>query len=171
MSEAVSFMPQWREDARVLILGSMPGTASLSAQQYYAHPRNAFWPIMAQLCGFSVELPYAARITALKASGVALWDVIGRCHRPGSLDSSIDTDSIEPNDLAELIQRLPQLSLIGCNGATAHKLLYRQWPELISVLHGRIQILRLPSTSPAHAAMAYEQKLHYWQVIQSHLAH
>ncbi|MBV1790221.1 DNA-deoxyinosine glycosylase [Marinobacterium sp. D7] len=169
MSEAVSFLPQWREDARVLILGSMPGTASLNAQQYYAHPRNAFWPIMAQLCGFPAELPYEQRVAALNASGVALWDVIGRCFRPGSLDSSIHGDSIEPNDLAELIERLPQLRLIGCNGATAYKLLCKQWPELISALQGRVEILRLPSTSPAHASLSREQKLQQWRVIEAYL--
>lgn len=170
MSEAISFLPQWRADARVLVLGSSPGVASLNAQQYYAHPRNAFWPVMAELCGFSAELPYEQRVAALKASGVALWDVIGRCFRPGSLDSSIRGDSIEPNDLAELVARLPQLRLIVCNGATSYKLLHRHWGDLVERLQGRVEVLRLPSTSPAHASLSPAQKVQQWRIVGEYLA-
>ena len=102
-----SFPPAFRTDARVLILGSMPGEASLAAGRYYAHPRNAFWPIMGALFGAGAELPYDQRLARLNAAGVALWDVIARCRRPGSLDSAIE-DSV-PNDLASLKRRAPKL--------------------------------------------------------------
>ncbi|KEA64198.1 G:T/U mismatch-specific uracil/thymine DNA-glycosylase [Marinobacterium lacunae] len=169
MSQAISFLPQWQSNARVLVLGSTPGVASLNAQQYYAHPRNAFWPILAQLCGFDAQLPYERRVEALKASGVALWDVIGRCYRPGSLDSSIQADTVEPNDLAELVARLPCLQLIACNGATAHKLLLRHWADLLAGLEGRVKVIRLPSTSPAHASLSLADKTLQWQVIGDYL--
>ncbi len=170
MDNAVSFPPSWRSDARVLILGSMPGQASLQAQRYYAHPRNAFWPIMARLCGFEADLPYEERLNALNAAGVALWDVIGRCYRPGSLDSRIEAESVEPNDLAGLVEKLPNLGLIACNGGTAHKLFCRHFGPLVGVGHSDgPTLLQLPSTSPAHAAMNFEMKFEKWRAIEEFL--
>lgn len=165
MAEAVSFLPQWRADARVLVLGSSPGAASLGAQQYYAHPRNAFWPMMADLCGFSVDLGYEQRLDAMKDAGIALWDVIGRCYRPGSLDSSIRSASVEPNDLEELIENLPRLRLIACNGATSYKLLRKHWGGLLAQLSECVEVVQLPSTSPAHASLSPERKLECWRVV------
>jgi len=150
-------------DARILILGSMPGVASLEAVQYYAHPRNAFWPIMGEIFGFDAKLPYAERLEQLKENRVALWDVAHRCIRPGSLDSNIDRDSIEPNDFAAFFEHHPQIAAIFFNGSAAEalfrSLVLPDLPESIRTL----PMLRLPSTSPAHAALRFEQKREQWR--------
>ena len=103
--------------ARVLLLGSMPGAVSLHQQQYYAHPRNLFWPIMANLAGFNADLPYTEKTQALINSGAALWDVIGSCQRSGSLDSAIRDEQV--NDFAGFFRCHPELAAIGFNGAKA----------------------------------------------------
>ncbi|MPN33536.1 hypothetical protein SDC9_181024 [bioreactor metagenome] len=156
-----SFAPVYREDARILILGSMPGDASLSADQYYAHPRNAFWPIMGALFGAGPEQPYADRLQRLMACGVALWDVIGNCRREGSLDSAIEPDSIVANDIPALINSCPQLTRICFNGTAAEQA-FRRHIRLDA--NGReLNLRRLPSTSPAHAALGLAAKLTAWQ--------
>ena len=115
----IGLQAQVNVDCRVLVLGSMPGVASLQQQRYYAHPRNRFWPLMADICGFNVDLPYAARLQALNAAGIGLWDVIGRCERRGSLDADIVRGTEVANALPELIATLPDLTLIGCNGGAS----------------------------------------------------
>ena len=100
MAEVCSFPPLCGPRARILILGSMPGRASLAAQQYYAHPRNAFWPIIEAALGIDRDLPYAQRCRQLIAKDIAVWDVLQSCFRPGSLDADIDPASIMPNDFA-----------------------------------------------------------------------
>ena len=90
--------------ARILILGSMPGEASLRAQEYYAHPRNAFWPIMGQLFEFDPGLPYPERVRYLITARVAVWDVLATCHREGSLDAEIDDASSTVNDFAVFLR-------------------------------------------------------------------
>ena len=149
-----SFAPLFRADARVLVLGSMPGTASLAAAQYYAHPRNAFWPIMGALFGAGAELPYAQRLERLAAAGVALWDVIGRCERAGSLDSAI-RDAVA-NPLAGLKESAPALRRICFNGRMAAR-------RIRDVEALGYEALVLPSTSPAHAGMTFEEKLARWR--------
>lgn len=149
--------PVWRADARLLVLGSFPGAASLGARQYYAHPRNAFWPLMAALLG-EPDLPqqaYALRLQRLSERGIALWDAVATCEREGSLDSAIR--AAEPADLPDLVARLPALRAIACNGATAHRETERllpgaPWP-----------LLRLPSTSPAHAGLPLAAKIQAWR--------
>ena len=149
----------------MLVLGSMPGEASLAAAQYYAHPRNAFWPIMGALFGAGPELPYPARLQRLEAAGVALWDVIGACERAGSLDSAIAPASIEANDFARLFRDCRHIRHVFFNGAAAETAFRRH-------VRGRIVLpalsfTRLPSTSPAHAARNFEAKLAAWQAVQA----
>jgi hypoxanthine-DNA glycosylase len=152
-------------DARVLVLGSMPGAASLAAAEYYAHPRNAFWPIMGALFGAGPDLPYAERLQRLNAAGVALWDVIGACERTGSLDSAIAPESIVANDFAALFEACPRIGHVFFNGAAAEAAFRRH-------VRGRVALPplhfnRLPSTSPAHAARDFEAKLAAWQAVWS----
>lgn len=166
--QVCSFGPVCRADARVLILGSMPGEASLAAAQYYAHPRNAFWPIMGRLFGAGLELPYAERLARLNDAGVALWDVIARCRRPGSLDSAIDRDSVEANDFARLFGACPQLGHVFFNGSAAEAA-FRRHVRLPPGLRP-LRFARLPSTSPAHAARDFAAKLAAWQAVREALA-
>ncbi|MEK6789761.1 MAG: DNA-deoxyinosine glycosylase [Pseudomonadota bacterium] len=160
-AQAQGFAPVARADARLLILGSMPGQASLQAQTYYAHPRNAFWRILADVLGFPTELPYADRLTVLQANGIALWDVLASCHRPGSLDADIDDTTMVVNDFAGFLQQHPHITRVCFNGAKAES----SWRKQVQPLLGgsrELELLRLPSTSPAHAGMPYEAKLAHW---------
>ncbi|RAU17696.1 DNA-deoxyinosine glycosylase [Nitrincola tibetensis] len=160
-----SFAPVVDERARVLILGSMPGIASLSAQEYYAHPRNAFWPIMGTLFQFDVTLGYSARLEKLKASGVALWDVLQQCERDGSLDSSIVTSSQQLNSFAAFFQAYPGIQAVFCNGNKAYQEFTRE-AQRLKTEDSRFEALHiqsLPSTSPAHASMTFEKKLIEWR--------
>lgn len=152
----------WQADAQILILGSLPGIASLQAAQYYAHPRNQFWPLLQQLFGIDASLPYAERIAALQQQRLALWDLIGAAERRGSLDSAITPASIQLNDFSALFQQLPALRAVWLNGGTAAK----SWQKLIKAgftLPATVQVFALPSTSPAHAALGFTGKLQYWQ--------
>ena len=160
MNVVTSFNPIADRLARVLVLGSMPGVRSLDAQQYYAHPRNAFWRIMAGIYGFDVDLPYERRVQKLTASGVALWDVLRACIRAGSLDSAIKDGSREPNDFQSFFRRYPGIKLVGFNGAEAARSFNTYVLPRLSV--GGLRFVRLPSTSPAHVR-TLEQKLEAWR--------
>lgn len=149
--------------ATALILGSMPGVESLRAGQYYAHPRNAFWPIMGDLVGAAPSLDYEERARILRAAGIALWDVLASCTREGSLDSAIAGDSIAANDFQAFFLAHPGITQVFFNGAMAEKCFHkhvRHLPESHPLL-----FRRLPSTSPAHAALPYRQKLEAWRVV------
>ncbi|EJI84362.1 hypothetical protein AEST_28050 [Alishewanella aestuarii B11] len=153
-------------DTRLLVLGSMPGAASLAAQQYYAHPRNAFWPIMGQLFGFAADLPYPERLTQLRARGIGLWDVLQSCERQGSLDSTIRAE--QPNDFASLLQQQPGIRALAFNGAKAAQSFRKM--VLPSLQTQPIPILlNLPSTSPAHASVSRTDKLAAWAEVLTHL--
>ena len=164
MSRAHSFAPVENLDAVVLILGSMPGKASLAAGQYYAHPRNSFWPIMGELFGAHPGLSYAERLQVLKSSGIALWDVIASCTRQSSLDSRIEPASVVPNDFESFFRGHPAIRQVFFNGAKAEQCFRRHVRPSLKrqALHCR----RLPSTSPAHAGMSYPEKLNAWRVVK-----
>jgi hypoxanthine-DNA glycosylase len=148
----------------MLILGSMPGTESLRRQQYYAHPRNAFWPIMGALFGAGPDLPYPARIERLRAARVAVWDVVGQCRRVGSLDARILAESVIPNDIPALLRRAPRLQRIFFNGGGAETWFRRCFrdPPAESLFAG-CRFVRLPSTSPAYAALSPAAKMERWR--------
>lgn len=143
----------------------MPGRASLAAQQYYAQPQNAFWRIMGRLLGAGPDLSYARRLAVLRGRGVALWDVLESCVRVGSLDSAIKQGSAKPNELVRLLREQPTIRDVFFNGATAQALFERRVrPDADRFVPG-VVYRRLPSTSPAHAAMPFEEKLERWSVI------
>ncbi len=157
-----SFPPVARSDARVLILGSMPGGESLRRQQYYAHPRNAFWQILGSLFGFDPDLPYPERLNALKCARIALWDTLAGCERSGSLDSNIRDP--EPNDITGLLRTCPEIRTICCNGTASFGFLRKYHPALF--MRPNLEILRLPSTSPAAALYSFEEKRTSWTIVK-----
>lgn len=142
---------------RIVVLGSFPGAASLAAQQYYAHPQNQLWPILAALTGEPLAaLPYAERLPRLLAHGIGLWDVLGACERAGSLDSAIRKPAA--NDFAHLRALCPLLETVGFNGQTSGKFA----PQFAAQGY---RTLILPSTSPAHASLTLVQKLERWKTL------
>lgn len=153
-----SFPPIAAPDARLLILGSMPGAASLAAGEYYAHPRNAFWPIMGELFGAGPDKSYAERTAILIARRVAVWDVLQACVRPGSLDADI-SDEV-PNDFVSFFAAHPHITHVLLNGGKAaasfRKYAASQCPATP---------VSLPSTSPAHAAIGFEKKCALWREV------
>lgn len=157
------FPPIRDRSARVLVLGSMPGVRSLEQQQYYAHPRNAFWTIMGDVVGAGQELPYQQRVAVLRRRGVAVWDVLAACQRPGSLDSRIRPESIETNDFQRLFESCPHIERIAFNGRVAEQYYLRRVLPSLKAPAAAIESLRLPSTSPAYAALSLERKIAAWR--------
>jgi len=161
MSFCVSFPPIASADARILILGTLPGAESLARQQYYAKPQNSFWRIMGALVGASPDLPYADRLARLIAHRIAVWDVCKSAMREGSLDTAIKSPEI--NDFASFFGSHPHVRRVCFNGRHAEKLYL--W-HVLPALSGRLVSLDtvlLPSTSPAHAGMRFEEKLVHWR--------
>ena len=155
------FAPIARRDARILILGTLPGVESLRRGEYYAKPRNAFWPVMGELFGAGLDLPYLERLDVLKNAGLALWDVCASARREGSLDSAIR--DVEANDFATFFLGHPDIRLICFNGRSAAGFFERlAAPGLVGAAHD-IPRRVLPSTSPAHAAMRFGDKLAAWR--------
>lgn len=163
MHNAISFPPLAAPSARVLILGSMPGIASLKAGEYYAHPRNAFWPIMGELFGFSAKLPYAERAQQLRKHHIAAWDVLRACQRQGSLDSAIERDTEEPNDLHGFLSEHRGVRHIFFNGGKAEACFRRHFVR--AQFPAPLRLTRLPSTSPAHAGMPVTTKQEAWEAV------
>lgn len=159
-----SFPPIFRADARVLILGSMPGAESLRQRQYYAHLRNAFWPVMGAIFDAGPDRPYPDRVARLRAARVAVWDVVARCRRPGSLDSDIIPTSVIPNDIEGLVKRAPRLRRIVFNGGGAERWFLRFFRDRLDREPlARLDYIRLPSTSPACAALTRDRKIELWR--------
>jgi hypoxanthine-DNA glycosylase len=155
MPRLAGLAPVIDERARVLILGSFPSTASLAAQQYYAHPQNQFWRILGAVLEQPLkEMDYAARIATVKAAGIAIWDIYASCERAGSLDAAI-RDAI-PNQLSPLKESALTIRRICFNGRMAAR-------RIREVEALGFETLILPSTSPAHAGMSFEEKLARWR--------
>ncbi|MEO8064151.1 MAG: DNA-deoxyinosine glycosylase [Pseudomonadota bacterium] len=160
------FAPVARRNATVLILGSLPGRKSLQLQQYYAHPQNAFWKIIAALFGDTSSLPYTQRLNILMSNRIALWDVLAAAERPGSLDSSIVPHSAVPNDFAEFFRAHPRIRRVFFNGQKAAGLFQRRVLPALGQEFAGIHFECLPSTSPAHAGMTFAKKLDRWTRIK-----
>ena len=147
-------------NTRMVVLGSFPGVASLRAQQYYGHPQNQFWKIMATLlapdAAAVLALPYAERAQWLLSQGVGLWDVYAACEREGSLDANIQ--NAQPNDLQSLRKRCPALVAILHNGGESFK------HAKLTLTLG-LPVYRLPSTSPANASWSFARKLDAWREV------
>jgi hypoxanthine-DNA glycosylase len=142
---------------RLVVLGSFPGAASLAAGQYYAHPRNQFWPLLAAIWGIDLmSCRYAQRLTEIQARGLGLWDVYAACHREGSLDSAIR--DAEPNDLGALRRSAPQLAAVAHNGGESAR------SAAVTAALG-LAVHRLPSSSPAHASWSFDRKLAAWRAV------
>lgn len=159
-----SFPPVARDDARVLILGSMPGKVSLARQQYYAHPQNLFWRFMGQLFGAGPELAYARRLQILQENGVALWDVLKECYRESAMDSDIVEASIIANDFDGFLAQHPEIERIYFNGAKAEQA-FRKY-VLPGLAHTELKLVKLPSTSPANASIPMTEKLEAWRQVR-----
>ena len=149
-----SFEPVYSPNARAMIVGSMPSVKSLEDAQYYAHPRNAFWPVMFEIFGAKPTQDYEAKKALIRENDLALWDVAEACEREGSLDSNMR--DITYNDFASLFERCPHIHTVLCNGGTAHSLFVK------SGYAGSRRVIRMPSTSPAYT-MAYAKKLAIWK--------
>lgn len=147
--------------ARVLVLGSLPGAASLQAAQYYAHPRNLFWRFMGELVGAGPEWPYPERLRRLGAAGIALWDVFACARRAGSLDAAIRAEDARGNDLRGFLAAHPGVGTLLFNGAKAADAFARLHAP--SLAERPLRCRRLPSTSPANAAMPPAAKLAAWR--------
>lgn len=162
MRRSYGFPPIANRRARILILGSMPGEASLAANEYYAFRHNQFWRIAAEITDVAQDAPYARRIAALKRCRIALWDVVASCIRPGSLDSAIREDSIRVNDFAAFLAAHPAIRRVCFNGRKAES----AWRRHVAPTLGDafdLESRLLPSTSPAHAGMGYRAKLRIWR--------
>lgn len=158
MSRKSSFPPVVAPDTRVLVLGSLPGERSLAERRYYAHPQNRFWHLIGTVVGRElVPLDYEARLAALLQAKVGLWDTVASARRAGSLDAAIR--EAEPTALTELAASLPDLRAVGFNGKTSARI---GMPRLAG---SGLALVPLPSSSPAHAAMALAEKEKLWAAL------
>lgn len=170
LSNIEGFPPIALGEPSVLILGSMPGEASLQKREYYGHLRNAFWPIMAELFEAESHFSYARKKTILIENGIAVWDVLQSCRRNGSLDSNIAMSSIKINDFSSFFEQFRSIRRVFFNGGMASTV-YRRY--ILGSLPGKYDYLeyyKLPSTSPAYATLSFTEKLEAWRLIKQSLA-
>lgn len=161
-----SFPAQVGANCRVLVLGTVPSLRSLELRQSYGHSQNLFWPFMGELFDAGPELPYAERIARLHKLGIGIWDVYKQVERPGSLDSSIVRSSEVPNAIPRLLAKYPTIRAIALNGAKAAEGYRRHIePEFDPAVRERIEVLALPSTSPANASISRNEKLEKWSAL------
>ncbi len=165
MRQCNSFAPVADANARVLLLGSMPGKKSLAMGQYYAHPQNRFWHLMALILNVPVPGTYREKLALLQKNGIALWDVLASCERGSSLDSDIKNEI--PNDICGLAASLPRLQAVFCNGGKAAAAFKKYFA---SGLPPEIAVWYLPSTSPANAGMDLETLWYKWRVLAQYTA-
>jgi hypoxanthine-DNA glycosylase len=157
------FKPIARADARVLILGSLPGKMSLERNEYYAQPTNAFWRIMGELIGASPDVPYQRRLDLLKQHHIAVWEVCAVGFRAGSLDSAIQLSTVSANDIGTFLGTHPGINLICFNGRKAEEIYLRKVRQEPHAVFERIRYASLPSSSAAHAGMPFAEKLARWR--------
>lgn len=153
----------------MLVLGSLPGRRSLEAGEYYANAQNSFWKIMGRLLAEDLEVPYAARKRILIRSRIALWDVLASGHRQGSLDTAIVESSVQPNDFSTFLKVHPKVRLVCFNGQKAAGLYRRRVLPMLGDRFPQIRYATLPSTSPAHAAMSFDDKFAKWSIVREQL--
>ncbi len=149
------------ENVRIMVIGSMPGEESLRRQQYYAHPRNNFWKFIAQsFTEINEDTAYEERIALLLKQGVGLWDVMRSCRRNGSLDSNIK--DVVANDFSVLSKETPQLRKLLFNGNKAYEAFMKS-PNRVWAEQHNIELVLMPSTSPANASQSFDWKLETWR--------
>ena len=161
MNNCKSFKPSIDNNSRILILGSMPGVKSLEEQQYYAHPQNRFWKVMASICNEPklYEFAYDLKLKTLLNSNIALWDTIKSCKREGSLDSDIQNET--PNDIKGLLKNYPNIKTICLNGNKSYSAFKKYFPDLLE----KYNCHKMPSTSPANARYSLYILIKEWSKV------
>ncbi len=161
MNNCNSFKPSINNNSRVLILGSMPGVKSLEEQQYYAHPQNRFWKVMASICNEPKlhEFDYDSKLKTLLKNNIALWDTIKSCKRDGSLDSDIQNES--PNDIRKLLKKYPNIKAICLNGNKSYSAFKKYFPDLLD----KYNCHKMPSTSPANAKYGLDKLIEEYRLL------
>ncbi|MFT5656778.1 MAG: TDG/mug DNA glycosylase family protein [Gammaproteobacteria bacterium] len=162
MARVHSIEPIIGRNPRIIILGSMPGIISINAAQYYANPRNMFWAVLAELFGIDTDCSYQARVEQIRELPIILWDTLKACHREGSLDSKILNTEIEANDIVGLLEQHQSVQAIVFNGAASAKYFDRLITPHMPAKRN-IELLKMPSTSPANAGMGFDQKIESWK--------
>ncbi|MBR6098243.1 DNA-deoxyinosine glycosylase [bacterium] len=163
MAKCKSFNPSVNNNSQILILGSMPGVKSLDEQQYYAHPQNRFWKVMGILCGADlVHTDYDKKLQTLLDNNIALWDVIKKCERVGSLDSAIEKE--KPNNIKKLLKDYPNIKIIALNGNKAYSAFKKHFGKILT--DKKYTVYKMPSTSPANARYGLDKLKDEWSVLE-----